>query len=185
MIKIRRITEKDVPAISKAHIEIFDKSHLTSNFPETLLQKYFYKLISQNDYNFIAVENEDDVKGYIISGFHTQEATLEFRKENWFQMLLVLLTHPRFLAEKIVYILKKKPEHSVSLRLLMIGVKPGLGLGRQMLSHYENEIIKDGCNEYGLSVRKDNIRATNFYINNGFVLECSTFNSFRYIKKIN
>ncbi len=184
MINIKKATDKDINAICKAHLKIFDKSHLTSNFSDSLLKKYFAKLISMNEFNFVAYDERENLVGYILSGYHTEEAANEFMFENIFKIIIVLLKHPGFLVEKIIYSFYKRRKKKAPLRLLIIGVMPGLGLGRKLILHYENEIIKNGIREYGLSVRKDNARAANFYTKNGFILESKVYNSLGYFKKL-
>ncbi|HEY6906031.1 MAG TPA: N-acetyltransferase [Ignavibacteriaceae bacterium] len=184
MAEIRKASEADISSLVNLHSEIFNKTHFTSYFSKSLLRKYFQKLISKNNYCFVAYNASNNLEGYIISGNKTTEAVNEFINENRLAILKVLLLHPKFLFEKIFYFIFGRAKHTVSLRLLFIGVRPGMGLGIELLEYYEKAISLDGLTEYGLSVRSDNKKAIEFYKKNGFIFEKRIFNSISYTKKL-
>lgn len=184
MINIRKAQLEDITSIISIHKEIFDKDHFTSHFPDNILVKYFYKLISKNTFNYVAYNQDKELLGYIISGYQTTEAIKEFIRENRVAILWIMLTHPKFLIEKIYFSIFVHSGKHNNLRLLFIGVKPHQHIGQQLISYYESEILKEGINYYGLSVRKENKRARDFYEKAGFIIENSNFNSISYIKKL-
>ena len=183
MISIRKATLCDITGMINLHKEIFDKSHFTSNFPSKLLARYFYKLISRNSFNYVAFD-KNEILGYIVSGFHTAEAVQEFVSENKLAIIKVLLLHPKFLIEKVYISIFTHSRKTKNLRLLLIGVKPNQKIGSQLLKYFENEIYLAGIHNYGLSVRKNNMRAIDFYKKSGFIVESSTINSFSFLKDL-
>ena len=59
------------------------------------------------------------------------------------------------------------------------------GVAKMMNDFYEQQLKLKGEKAYGLSVRKSNKKAINFYLKNGFTTECEHLNSISLYKIIN
>lgn len=183
-------SEKYLTAIARVHYEAYSKEHFTSCFSVTKLEKYYALLIQASDISIIALEN-DSVVGFIISGKSVSKGVAKFTKLNRGYLLLLLLSHPKFIYQKIRSvalnkIIKTKPSHA-SFRLLSIAVSSSSqskGLGSEMLSFFERVLIKRSELSYGLSVRSVNHRAVKFYEKMGFVLEKEVHGSKYFFKKL-
>jgi ribosomal protein S18 acetylase RimI-like enzyme len=190
---VKEIKKENFSSIYKIHKETFDKTHFLSYLKENLLVKYYEKLIIYNKYCYmIANEKENEINGFLFAGYKTHFALNEFTKENKFSIIFALLSHPKFIVEKIKLVLAKqfnpKLELKADLRLIIIGVSTqfkGAGMALKLLQHFENEIGVDGAKLYGLSVRKGNQRAINFYLKNKFKIETTFMNSVYFYKDIN
>jgi ribosomal protein S18 acetylase RimI-like enzyme len=190
---IRAISEADLAGISEIHKSAFDETHFTSHLPKNLLIKFYKKLFEMNPYSFLyEAEEPKKLGGFIIAGYKTQAAIDAFVKENSFEIFKIFLRKPKLLKPKIesliTRIIKKKTFSSgSSLRLLSIAVAPEFQnqkIGKQLIGFLEGELVKNNIRQYGLSVKKDNIKAINFYNRNGYEIENTIDDGIYYLKKI-
>jgi ribosomal protein S18 acetylase RimI-like enzyme len=187
-MNIRQIEKKDVPVIALLHKKSFDKTHFTAFFSTELLIRYINVLIDYNPYSYLA-EEDDKILGYLIGGNQTGAALNCFSKNNYLKIIITLLLHPGFILEKMQSILLKTNKVKLSdieYKIYIIASIPeaqGKGIGKSLMNYFENELRNNGINEYGLSVREQNINAISFYENNNFV-RINKIHKSLYYKKI-
>jgi ribosomal protein S18 acetylase RimI-like enzyme len=189
---IRKAKISDLESICSVHKYAFDKDHFSSILPQPLLVKFYSELLRNNHYNYIAINEDNRILGFIVAGRNTGSAINTFIKRSLLSLFLVLLKNPRFLSQKIRLVINKliyKNEfHSqAGLRLLSIAViKDSVhkGIGTQLIRHFENELIGNDIFIYGLSVKKHNQNAINFYIKNHFEVEKEEKEAYYFVRKL-
>jgi len=169
-----------IDAIAEIHHLAYDDGHFTSLFSLGVLKNYYLELISYSDVTIVVID-DNRVVGFLISGQHVSKGIASFIKHKRFYLANILLRNPRFLFQKLVTTFYSKLFSSTptkaSFRLLSIAVSSQIqsnGAGAFLLAELEALLKRENIAEYGLSVRLSNIRALNFYIKNGFVLEKSS-----------
>ncbi|MEJ2194042.1 MAG: GNAT family N-acetyltransferase [Ignavibacteriaceae bacterium] len=192
IMMIRNANKNDIGNIIDIHKNSFSSDHFSAAFNEELLTKYFKKLLSSNKYNYVFFdESNSRLLGYVIAGYNYNLAVNKFIKENIKKLIWVLLKNPKFIIEKLneifrrVFSLGNQP--SVKCRLYLLAVDnqvKGKGVAKKLINHLEQELIKDGQTVYGLSVRKENKEAINFYNKNGYIIEFEKSRSIYYYKKL-
>lgn len=189
---IRKADKSDIQNIIDLHLSSFNKNHFSAVFSKKMLRRYFENLLDLNDFNFVYYnDDKNELLGYVIAGYNSQEAVNKFIKNNYFAVLITLIKNPRFLSEKVSEVYEKifgtKLDKKAKCRLYLIAVNEhykGRGIGKQLINYLENAILKQGLNLYGLSVRKDNEEAIGFYNRNGYEIEYENSKSIFYIKNI-
>ena len=189
---IKKADKSDIPSIIDLHLSSFDKNHFSAVFSKEMLELYFENLLELNDFNLVFYDDDhNELLGYIIAGYNSQEAVNQFIKKNYLLVILTLIKNPRFISEKVSEVSEKifgsKNKKNARCRLYLIAVNQnykGVGIGKQLINVLENEIRKKGLNLYGLSVRKDNKDAIGFYNQNGYKVEFENSKSIHYIKEI-
>lgn len=190
---IRTAEKIDINSIIDLHKNSFTSNHFSAVFSVALLNEYFKKLLSSNKYNFLFFDDDNGrLSGYVIAGYNYKTVVNEFTKENLLQLIWVMIKNPKFLVEKIsetynrLFNLGFEPK--ASCRLYLIAVRDedkGKGVAKKLISYLEQELIKDGIKEYGLSVRTGNNEAIRFYNKNDYIIEFQKSNSIYYYKELN
>jgi ribosomal protein S18 acetylase RimI-like enzyme len=189
---IKKADKSDIQNIIDLHLSSFNKNHFSAVFSKEMLKRYFENLLELNDFTLVFYDDDhNELLGYVIAGFNSQEAVNKFIKKNYFAVIFTLIKNPRFLSEKVSEVSEKifgtKYQKKAKCRLYLIAVNQkykGKGIGKQLINYLENEIRKKGLNLYGLSVRKDNKEAIGFYNQNGYKVEFENSKSIYYIKEI-
>lgn len=188
-MKFIHFRSADINQLVEIHKNTFTKEHFTAFFPDELLKKYLLKLIEANEYNIGAYNSEDKMVGFIIAGSKSDDVIKEFTSNNLLTIFWQLMKHPFFLIEKIVdLILRVTGSKNISkekVRIYLFEIdKPyqGEGLGKELLENFETFLLSKQIFSFGLSVRKKNRRAVNFYERNGFNKEFSNYKSIFFIK---
>ena len=189
---IKKADKSDIQNIIDLHLISFNKNHFSAVFSKEMLKRYFENLLELNDFTLVFYDDDhNELLGYVIAGFNSQEAVNKFIKKNYFAVIFTLIKNPRFLSEKVSEVSEKifgtKYQKKAKCRLYLIAVNQkykGKGIGKQLINYLENEIRKKGLNLYGLSVRKDNKEAIGFYNQNGYKVEFENSKSIYYIKEI-
>jgi len=192
IVMIRIANDGDIQSIIDIHKNTFSSDHFSAAFNEDLLHNYFEKLLSSNKYNYVLFdESNKTLLGYVIAGYNFKLAINGFIKENLKKLIWVLLRNPKFVIEKITEIFGRLfntgNEPSVKCRLYLLAVSKnvkGKGVAKKLIDHLEQELIKDDQLEYGLSVRKENKEAINFYNKNGYIIEFEKSKSIYYYKRL-
>ena len=189
---IRKANIDDVKDISKLHQFAFDKDYFTYMFSTKMLIRFYSTLISLNNYNYLAIDNENNALGFIIAGFKTKASINIFIKKNVLSLSFILLRHPKFLFKKIKTFFQRNSNNEfisrANLRLLSIAVNKASeqkGVGTKLLEQFEYDLKLNGKDIYGLSVKKNNINAIKFYLKNNFKVEREEKNAIYYIKEVN
>lgn len=187
---IRQINLQDIPSLIKIHLSSFDNSHFSTKFDKTMLASYFKILIINNNFSYVVSdERTNEIIGFIIAGDKTKIAVDEFVKNNRGEVLGILFKNPKFILEKIIEKfsnLFSSPASSKTLvRLFIIAVaqnQKGKGVGKLLIDAFEKKLFERGYYEYGLSVRKTNNKAINFYNKNNYQKYYENHKSIFYIK---
>lgn len=190
---LKTIENSDLRNVALIHQKAYNNEHFSSLFSLKMLEKYYSKIVIFTNYNFIIYdENKTTPLGFIIGGKEINKPINEFIKENILYLFFYLLKNPRFIVEKakgIVYKLRgiEEEKSTTEIILLSIAVSTGqqkMGVGKTLVSTFEEALKKDNINRYGLSVRKVNNKAIRFYENLGFNIEFETDKSIYYTKEI-
>jgi ribosomal protein S18 acetylase RimI-like enzyme len=189
---IRKANVSDIDKIIDLHLDSFSDSHFSVLFSRKMLAKYFIKLLEDNIYSYVCYnESQSEVLGYVITGFKTKEAVASFTKENRIALLITLIKNPRFLIEKLIELFQKSfridYKGKAKCRLYLIAINnnyKGKGIGKELILFLERQLKKDHINTYGLSVRKDNKSAIDFYRSQSYEAEFENSKSIYYKKTI-
>ncbi|MEP0861252.1 MAG: GNAT family N-acetyltransferase [Ignavibacterium sp.] len=189
-IEIPTVSDDSIKKIAQLHKLLFDKDHFTSIFTEELLLEYFNLLLKYSQFKYVAVA-DDKYFGYLIGGIGLDEVLSKFSKENFKSLLFLLIKHPKFLKEKLQDLLMKifpsSYESTAKMRLFLIAAKHNehiKGIGKRLIQQFEQDLIQNGIYLYGLSVRKHNSNAIDFYHQLGLVEEFQTSKSIYFIKNL-
>lgn len=182
--------ENLIGKIASLHKQLFDKEHFTARFDEKLLNKYFHSLLLNSNYKICAFK-EQTLIGYLIAGEKLDNVLKNFSKEYFTRLIILLFKNPRFLIEKILdlinRIIYKNKKSKADMRLFLIASKHDeniKGVGKYLIENLEKYLIEKGITIYGLSVRKHNQKAIDFYRHLGFIEEFRTHKSIYFIKKL-
>lgn len=178
--------------IAEVHYGAYSKEHFTSCFDKDLLSRYYNSLIRNSDLSIVAVE-EGVVVGFIVAGYSVGRGVSQFIKDNRASVVRVFFKNPRFIYEKALStVASKLAKGGVSVpvspfRLMSISVRSGIqsrGVGSKLLQFFEEKLLASNIAEYGLSVRKKNQRAIEFYIRNSFSVQKETRDSLYFYKEL-
>lgn len=192
-MKIKTIDIEDVKNVALIHKIAYTHEHFSSCFSQKMLAKYYTKILFFTNYNFIIYDEDKNTPlGFIIGGKEINQPIDEFIKENKLYLFFCLVKNPKFMIEKaksIFYKIKgiKEKESSSKIILLSIAVdatRQKMGIGKLLISTFEEALRKDNFNRYSLSVRKANEKAIKFYELQGFDIEFETEGSIFYFKSI-
>ena len=181
---IRKAETDDLESICTIHHVAFDKNHFSTLLPDNLLMKFYSYLFSNNKYNYIALDNKNEILGFIVAGHKTGLAIDLFIRENFYSLLFLLLKNPGFLIQKMKYVFKKifhreQFASMAGLRLLSIAVKKDSehhGIGTELINHFEKDLIGNGESIYQNAIR--------FYLKNNFEIEKEEKDAIYFIKKL-
>jgi len=187
--KVRPVTNDDFESIAIIHKASYGKDHLTSFFPINLLKVYYKSIWDKNSYAFIAINEAGVPVGFVIGGNNLDEPIKKFIRTHKLALALVLLKHPKFILQRIADRLKKASEQkhtSYAFQLLSIAVRQDMlsKCAVLLLGAFERQLRSNNIMQYGLSVRKTNIRAMQFYEKNDFKLEFETVTLRCYYKNL-
>ena len=199
-IKFKKVDSSNcmdfVDSICYIHKKAYSKSHLTSSFSLSLLNSYYVSLINASKYSFVAIVN-NNIEGFVISGDNFGPEMKIFQRKNFFKIIIFSFSRPLTFLNKTFYYLstvfrilsksKINTENKVKYRLFSIAVLPytqSSGLGTKMISHLEKKLIEKDIYHYGLSVKRSDNRAINFYKRNLFYFEKSVEDNDFFAKKL-
>lgn len=191
-IKIELFTndQYSIKELAKLHKQLFDKDHFTSTFSEDLLSDYFTALLNKSQFNYKAIV-DNEIVGYLIAGVNLDKVLSDFSRKNFLRLFYSLVRNPRFVKEKIFDLFSKiflsNRKSSAEMRLFLIAAKHSeniKGVGKKLIQQLEQDLIKNKITVYGLSVRKHNSKAIDFYLQQGFVEEFRTNKSIYFTKSL-
>jgi ribosomal protein S18 acetylase RimI-like enzyme len=187
---VRPVTLNDFESIALIHKASYSNSHVTSFFSLYLLSQYYKAIWDKNPCAFIAITDSGEPVGFVIGGDDLDKPIQRFIRTHILALAMVLIQHPKFIFFRIADKLKKKSEQkntAIPFQLLSIAVKKNgqsTGCGKLLLQAFEQKLLGENIKQYGLSVKKNNERAINFYKKNGFEIEFDTFTIRCYYKNI-
>ncbi|AFH49782.1 Hypothetical protein IALB_2077 [Ignavibacterium album JCM 16511] len=189
-IEILTASGCSIRKIAQLHKLLFDKDHFTSTFSEKLLLEYFNLLLKYSQFKYVAVA-DDEYFGYLIGGVELDDVLSNFSKKNFLTLLFLLIKHPKFFKEKFQDLFRKifssSNKSTAKMRLFLIAAKHNehiKGVGKKLIKQFEQDLIQNGIYLYGLSVRKHNSNAIDFYHQLGLVEEFQTSKSIYFIKNL-
>lgn len=191
-IKIEFLTndQDSIKEIAKLHKQLFDKDHFTSTFSEDLLSDYFTALLNKSHFKYKAIV-DNEIVGYLIAGVNLDKVLSDFSRKNLLKLFYYLIRNPRFVKEKIQDLFRKiffsNLKSSAEMRLFLIAAKRGeniKGVGKKLIQQLEQDLLQIDISVYGLSVRKHNSKAIDFYLKQGFIEEFRTGKSIYFIKSL-
>jgi ribosomal protein S18 acetylase RimI-like enzyme len=188
-MSIRAIVAEDLAALGTIHKSAYSRDHFTSTFSVKLLASYYAHCVRLNPYSYIAIDSAtQEPLGFVVAGFCTAAAIRSFVKEHYLDIGMRLLSHPRFMLEKLSALVRPKSVHSTcSGRLLSIAVArahQSKGVGVSLFQHLETNLRANQVFTYGLSVRVANTAALTLYKRCGFVVECESRGTVYLIKHL-
>jgi ribosomal protein S18 acetylase RimI-like enzyme len=176
IVKIREANISDSNELAHLHKESFGRDHFTTNFPLKLLNNYFEYLILHFPYKLIVTNNDGTIRGYLFAAKKINEQMNLFLKANLLRVFCSLISNPRFLTEKIKEFVSRflikgiESDNEISLYLIAIDQKfKGSGIGGELITHFEKELILKNEKSYNLSVRKGHDSAIGFYLKLNFI----------------
>lgn len=189
-IEILSNDQDSLKQIAKLHKQLFDRDHFTTTFREGLLLNYFNALLKKSQFNYKAIV-EEEIVGYLIAGKNLDKVLSDFSRQNFLKVFYYLLNNPKFIKEKILELLRKillnSQKSSAEMRLFIIAAKHSKdlkGVGKKLIQQLERDLLQNNITCYGLSVRKHNFKAIEFYQQQGFVEEFRTIKSIYFIKNL-
>jgi ribosomal protein S18 acetylase RimI-like enzyme len=189
-VLLRRIEKEDGAVLARLHKSAYQgiRDHFTGLFPDRLLTQFYAELVSSNTYSYIAFDESQKPVGFIVGGLNTKMSVRSFVSGHRIALAILLLYHPRILLSKLMCTVNSnKSESRVPMRLFSIAVESSQhhkGTGQTLLSHFEQQLWRHGICQYGLSVKRSNIRAIQFYEKSMFEIEFETPDAKYYIKRI-
>lgn len=179
--------------VADVHYGAYSRDHFTSCFSKTLLEEYYKYLICNSNLSLVAIEN-GKVVGFVVGGYSVGRGVSQFISDRRSDLLKVFVKNPKFIFEKLWSAVSSRLRRRVPVitvseyRLMSIAVKPSIqsrGVGATLLKFFEKNLLDNNISEYGLSVRKKNERAVEFYIKNGFKPQKETRDSLYFYKELN
>lgn len=192
---LRTIDKKEYKIIASLHLNAFSDFFLTSLGKSFLCTYYKASLRSSESLSICAIGNEGHIQGFGIGcvksrGYHKR---LLFNNLPGFIFQgFILLFRPRsiFRLLKNLEKISNNNDDGNYAELLSIGVSPslkGLGLGKNLLSSFEDEARKRGCKKIALTTDFfNNQNVLSFYEKSGYEIfsEFTTYPNRRMYKLI-
>ena len=179
MIIYKKSKASDCDQIAKIHMECFSNFFLTS-LGYSFLKTYYRSCTNSKDAISICAVNKDDNKllGFAVGclnskGFNKRLILSNLLKYSY-RSVILLFTKPIALIRLFNNLEKKnnKNDRGNYAELLSIGVSPdheGLGIGKKLLSEFENQIAAKGINIMTLTTDADfNDSVLKFYKKSGY-----------------
>lgn len=205
--RIDKVDKSDLVKIVNLHEEIFDGYFLKS-LGSKLIYKYYKNYYEDIDTIFLKAEGDNkEILGFVLVTSKYETILYNYYKKNFIRLATRIMLEIVRLNPIIIKGLKKRvisaidvlcnnqnkdikdieQESIPSVNLLSIGVceaSRGKDVARKLVSEIEILMKRRNICEYGLSVKKDNEKAKNFYNKMGFVLFQTTNDLDYMIKKI-
>lgn len=191
-VGVFRVSESNLetylPAICDVHIDAYPDGHFTNLLSRPHLLQYYRELILNSDISLVA-EAGHSVLGFLISGTQVSRGVANFTHSHRALLMRILLLHPAMAAEKMSLLLNarlfKLAKSKATFRIMSIAVDPKAmraGIGARLISELDTLLLGRGVTQVGLSVRKSNRNAIDFYNRLGFSVEMQNQWAVYYVK---
>lgn len=169
----------DLERVVKLHCELL--TGLLTLLGEKIIE-IFYKTALLFPYNFGMVSYEGNIlNGFIFGTICRGNLYRDVLLTNFFSIsiniLIEIIKRPKIFNYLVKFIVEetKGKKNKCSTELVYIAVskeKQNKGIGKQLMSEFNQYLIKQGINHYELSVDADNQSAIDFYEKLGFQFKC-------------
>jgi ribosomal protein S18 acetylase RimI-like enzyme len=190
MISVREISNSDFDDVARIHKASFSHDHITSHYPDNLLITFYKEIAISNNYCYVAFSGGKLI-GFVFAGRNTRQSVNNFISKNYLNLLMVVLAHPSFILSSMFGIFNRlitsKSNSQSIVTLLSIAVHPSFkhqGVGKELVSRFENDLKKNNEHVYKLSVRKKNDTAIKFYKKQGLTIVEYNEKSISFEKKL-
>jgi ribosomal protein S18 acetylase RimI-like enzyme len=189
---IRYADYNDLDEIAKIHKESYPEDHFLNQLSLSLINK-FYKSFLKYPNIFLVCIKCKKICGFILGleSYVATKAKYDFIKENQYELVVyviykifsikfILKFLPRFinLVKDLLFKSLKQGNTSATseifFTLLSIAVSSevrGRGVANILLDDFEKKLKEEDVKKYMLSVRKNNLRAINFYKKKSFYID--------------
>lgn len=188
---IRPATIHDIPAVAEIHKRRFE-AHVLGQYSTSLIGRFYREFLFRAI--FLVHEQTGQVDGFVVGAERSvcRQCKQRFMRTGLLRAAWETLWRPRALWPALRQTLRqlqlptRESPSSAEFRLLSIAVDDrvaGTGVGTSLVAAFEKQ-IPQGWGVYGLSVRKDNLRAIRFYEKLGFQLEHQSDTEICFIKRL-
>lgn len=175
---IKSINPKDYKNVVKVHLSAFSDFFLTT-LGEKFLETYYKSSLRNPETVAIgAYDEQEKMIGFSIGCEHSLGFHKRLIFKNFFlffyQGLILIFTKPRSILRLVKNFDKNANpiDDGQYAELLSIGVDPflkGSGIGKELISYFENELIKRNCKKVSLTTDAlENESVIAFYKKNGY-----------------
>lgn len=204
-LQVCKATLSDLPQIAKIHKESFSKDHTLPYFSLRIIERYYLEFIDRPNVIFLVCKKNNELVGFILGGegdvllkakrnfikYNRQELILECIKKiyNVPFMKKIFSTFFNIIKAKLNEANPSVDESNldINFRMLSLAVNKDCtrkGIGSHLVYSFERQLQQSGIFKYGLSARKENISAINFYSMMGFEVHKETDTALYFYKEI-
>lgn len=183
--------ERYLPDICAVHMNAYPKGHFTNLLGKPDLSNYYRELILNSDISLVA-ESGRRLVGFLISGTHVAHGVANFTRDNRALLLRILLLNPAMAIEKVTSLtlsrMSKVEKSKATFRIMSIAVDSKAmrgGIGAFLIRELETMLAGLDVKLIGLSVRKGNQNAIDFYHRIGFAVEMQSRWALYFVKPVN
>lgn len=189
MSQIVQATKDDLKNIAIVHKRVYSKSHFTSLFPLQLLETFYGYFLDNGSLILLAVNNQNDIMGFVVSGVGISDKIAKFKSENKFSILLTAIFHPITATKKMIaqvynklFMRQGKYDEADYLILSIAVSAQRRGIGSLLLNEATLMSQKLGSGKIGLYVRIGNVSALNLYLKDNYKIIAYTSGQY-YLEK--
>lgn len=180
-IKVERVSEQDINEIVILHCKVFE-NYFLKNLGIDLVNKYYQAYYCDKGTIFFKASYKNEIIGFILVTSNYSNIIKSFYKDNFFSLsqkivietLKMNRTIFSGLKSRIVNVFKTSKEANVEeeenclLSIAIVDSFRGKKIADLLIGKVEMQLNHEHVKAYSLSVKKDNIRAKNFYKKIGF-----------------
>ena len=173
--KIITTTETELLAqCAILHKAVYPSYLFTSRLSRSLLTKYYKEMVKEAEFSFCILHNSK-VVGVVLGGYGRLKFVSDFNKNNFFHLLLTLISNPDMLVRIVprvwkslfksnhIYQDKVNSKEGRLYNILVCESVRGKGIAGQLVYELQNALISSGAKSVTLTVDSKNFRAINFY----------------------
>lgn len=192
--KITTAGEYDIYSVALLHKQLFH-DHFLGGFSVSILEKFYLSFLHENIVFLVCKDIKlEKIAGFVVGGYSKDlsRAKNDFVVRNKLRIIFEILLKPNMWIDSLKRFFNKSSSNDnnkkeVSFRLLSIGVNEnfqGTGIAKELTLKFEQILIQEDVNQYGLSVHADNIKAIKFYEKSGMTVEKRTTDTIYFKKNI-
>ncbi|GLS89610.1 hypothetical protein GCM10007916_06770 [Psychromonas marina] len=186
-----KATIDNIDEIATIHKNAFSKSHFTSFFSLSLLEKYYEFFLEGDSETWLQKNDEGEILGFVVFGENLGNTIKEFKSQYKTEIIKTAVLNPAASISKVLsnvyyrFLSKNDSFDETKSLILSIAVNgKGKGTGSKLLSFVSEYNTKKNLNEVGLYVRADSAYAVNFYLKNEYKIQAYTSGLY-YMERVN